>query len=93
MKTIIIISLFCLSAFARDPGTGSNTTTIGPGPATPASDSDTTAIHGGGTPSSSSEYSLDQDEPTAEELKQMQEKQESKDDKNYTDQNNDRDTM
>lgn len=92
MKILIIASLFCLSAFARDPGTGSNTT-IGPGPKTPASNSDTTAIHGGGTPSSSSEYSLDQDEPTAEELQQMQEKPKSKEDKNYTNQNDDLDTM
>lgn len=94
MKFFYLIFSIVLStsiSFARDPGTGSNTT-VGPGPATPDAGSSDTSIMGGGTPGNSGESNLDQDEPQErQESRKKAEKKIKKD--NITNQNSSLDSL
>lgn len=88
MRTLIfsIILLSGLSGYARDPGTGSNTT-IGPGVPTPDSGSEDTSIMRGGTPGGNES----EDKQFQEEKKEQLEKKTPK--TNITDQNSNLDTL
>lgn len=73
MKFLIYLSLILLplsQTYARDPGTGSNTT-VGPGPATPDAGASDTSIMGGGTPGNQGMNTLNIDEPDKKELEMM----------------------
>lgn len=94
MKYLFYFSLFIFSfsqSYARDPGTGSNTT-VGPGPATPDAGNKDTSVMGGGTPGNMGEDTLDIDEPQQrEESRQKREKTIKRE--NVTDQNSERDSL
>ena len=100
MKILIYLSLILLpfgTIYARDPGTGSNTT-VGPGPTTPDAGASDTSIMGGGTPGNQGINNLGIDEPTEEELDTMyrqrqEEPVKEKGDDEVTDQDKDLNTI
>lgn len=100
MKFLIYLSLAILpfsNMYARDPGTGSNTT-VGPGPATPDAGASDTSVMGGGTPGNQGINNLDYKEPSAEELETMQGQEErpsegEQKDEQITDQDKDFNTI
>ena len=80
MKYLIyaFIMILPVSSFARDPGTGSNTTNSGAGPVTPDAAPSDTSIMGGGTPGNEGIESFNIEDPSDEDLKKIKQAQEQR---------------
>lgn len=93
MKFLIYFSLVLLplsNMYARDPGTGSNTT-VGPGPVTPDAGSSDTSVMGGGTPGNQGIDNLGMKDNRNRRIQKQDEVNEKNDE--YTDQDKDQNTI